>query len=206
MKEGLFCTFCKLFFSFICFSHWWDWFFCFFVCFCFIYISHWPTADRGWHPEAVQDPGRHRAVTHARLCGAVHRVRWPHQWQAAWEVQGKVHQLPQVSAQRLLLHFSRYFVDSSLFINSTRWPCWKKFSSFLHTVCMSVYPSCCPQGGGWGCLMSTSCLESQGCHLILVFLSPLLFFYLVLLLFLFCPFSANGSFSFLFFFFFFFFC
>ena len=133
MKEGLFCTFCQLFFSFICFSHWWDWFFSF-VFFCFIYISHWPTADRGWHPEAVQDPGRHRAVAHACLRGAVHRVRWPHQWQAAWEVQGKVHQLPQVSAQRSLFYFSRYFVDSRLCINSSQWPCWKKFSSFLYTV------------------------------------------------------------------------
>ena len=49
--------------------------------------------------------------------------------------------------------------------------------------------------GGRGCLMSPSCLESQGCHLIP--LSYLLsgFFCLVLLLFPSCHFSANGTFS-----------
>ena len=48
--------------------------------------------------------------------------------------------------------------------------------------------------GGRGCLMSPSCLESQGCHLIPPFYLFNYFFCLVLLLFLSCHFSANGPF------------
>ena len=44
--------------------------------------------------------------------------------------------------------------------------------------------------GGRGCLMSTSCLESQGCHLIPLSYLLSCFFYLVLLLFLSCHFCA----------------
>ena len=54
--------------------------------------------------------------------------------------------------------------------------------------------------GGGGCLVSLSCLESQGCHFIS--LSYLLFFslYLILSLFLSCLVSAYGPFFWLFFF------
>ena len=55
-----------------------------------------------------------------------------------------------------------------------------------------------PQAGR-GCLMSPSCLESQGCHLIPLSYLLSCFFCLVLLLFLSCHFSANGPFSWLFF-------
>ena len=53
--------------------------------------------------------------------------------------------------------------------------------------------------GGRGCLMYPCCLESQGCHLILLSYRLSCFFCLVLLLFLSCHFSANGPFSRLFF-------
>ena len=49
--------------------------------------------------------------------------------------------------------------------------------------------------GGQGCLMSSSCLESQGCHLIPLSYLLSCFFWLVLLLFLSCHFSVNGPFS-----------
>ena len=65
-----------------------------------------------------------------------------------------------------------------------------------------MWPTCdmfTPKGGrGW--LMSPSCLESQGCHLLpLSYLLSCFFFSpcLVLLLFLSCHFSANGPFSWL---------
>ena len=50
----------------------------------------------------------------------------------------------------------------------------------------------------WGCLMSPSCLESQGCHLIPLSYLISCCFCLVLLLFLSCHCSANGPFSCLF--------
>ena len=53
-----------------------------------------------------------------------------------------------------------------------------------------------PPKGGRGCLMSPSCLESQGCHLIPLSCLLSCFLCLVLLLFLSCHFSANGPFSF----------
>ena len=48
-----------------------------------------------------------------------------------------------------------------------------------------------PPKGGRGCLISLSCLESQGCHLILLSYFLPCFFSLVLLLFLSYHFSAN---------------
>ena len=77
---------------------------------------------------------------------------------------------------------------------------------------LKLYKLVTPKGG-WGCLVSPSCLEYQGWHFIplsylLSFLSlslSLFFFFffflnpLVLLLFLSCHFSANGPFSWIFF-------
>ena len=60
---------------------------------------------------------------------------------------------------------------------------------------LPVPPATSPKGGR-GCLMSPSCLESQGCHLIpLSYLLSCFFPCLALLLFLSCHFSANGLFS-----------
>ena len=76
-------------------------------------------------------------------------------------------------------------------------------SSILFSSPFCVTQMDCPVGppkGGWGYLMSPTCLESQGCYLI-----PLSYFhsfpclgvflYLVLLLFLSCYFSASRKFS-----------
>ena len=49
--------------------------------------------------------------------------------------------------------------------------------------------------GGPECLMSLSCLESQGCQLIPLSYILSYFFSLILLLFLSCRFSANGPFT-----------
>ena len=69
----------------------------------------------------------------------------------------------------------------------------------LWSLLTKVPPGCSTPKGGWGCLMSPSCLESQGCHLIPLSYLLSCFFCLVLLLFLSCHFSANGPFSWLFF-------
>ena len=64
---------------------------------------------------------------------------------------------------------------------------------------LTKVPRGCPTPkGGRGCLMSSPCLESQGCHLIPLSYLLSCFFCLVLLLFLSCHFSANGPFSWLF--------
>ena len=55
-----------------------------------------------------------------------------------------------------------------------------------------------PPKGGRGCLMSSPCLESQGCHLIPLSFFLSFFVCLVILLSLSCHFSANGPLSWLF--------
>ena len=62
-------------------------------------------------------------------------------------------------------------------------------------VCLLLCVCFCPPKGGRGCLMSPSCLESQGCHLIPLSYLLACFFCLILLLFLSCHFSVNGPFS-----------
>ena len=62
----------------------------------------------------------------------------------------------------------------------------------MHAESAVVSVSLSPLKGGRGCLMSSSCLESQGCHLVPLSYLLSCFFCLVLLLFLF---SANGPFS-----------
>ena len=66
---------------------------------------------------------------------------------------------------------------------------------------LTKVPWGCPTlKAGRGCLLSSSCLESQGCHLIPLsyLLSCFFFSCLVILLFLSCHFSANGLLSWLF--------
>ena len=69
------------------------------------------------------------------------------------------------------------------------------FFFLIMLVCNGFFLEClmfsCSPKGGQGCLMSPSCLESQGRHLISLFLSPLQLLYRVLLLFLSCHFYAN---------------
>ena len=69
--------------------------------------------------------------------------------------------------------------------------CTAVHQSVRQSVCQSV---CAPPKEGQGCLMSHSCLESQGCHLVPLSYLLSYFFCLVFLLFLSCHFSANGPF------------
>ena len=78
-------------------------------------------------------------------------------------------------------------------------------SQVLQRFCWGVFKASTSHGshrtspkGGRGCLMSHSCLESQGCDLIPLSYLLSCFFCPVLLLFLSCHFSANGPFSWLF--------
>ena len=71
-------------------------------------------------------------------------------------------------------------------------------SGFLISTGELVQSGCNSPKGGRGCLMSPSCLESQGCHLIPLSYLLSCYFCLILLLFLSCHFSANGPVSWLF--------
>ena len=65
----------------------------------------------------------------------------------------------------------------------------------LFYMCVGIYSVDLTLKRGWGCLMTSSCLESQGCHLIPLSYLLSCFFCLVLLLVPSCDVSANGLFS-----------
>ena len=115
--------------------------------------------------------------------------------------------------QHPFIFFRRYLSNSWTFCNQTwygdasscihcnvMWKNWVNFSIMLKSGLTIIIQSSelMPQKGGQGCLMSTSWLESQGCHLIPLSYLLSCFFFLVLLLFLSCNFSANGPFCWLF--------